>query len=84
MENSTAVIFIKDTEGRFLFINPQFEKLFNITNEQFKGKTDYDLFDPEIADAVRENDRQVLTSLAPLEAEEVVMQDGELHTYMSV
>lgn len=84
MDNSTALIFLKDTQERYLFVNRQFENSFHITNLEIQGKTDYDLFSKEIADVVRENDQKVLTSLAPLEIEEVVEQEDELHTYMSV
>ncbi|HEY9707194.1 MAG TPA: PAS domain S-box protein, partial [Oculatellaceae cyanobacterium] len=84
MDNSTAAIFLKDTQCRFLFVNRQFENLFHVTNEQIQGKTDYDLFSKEIADVVRENDQKVLTSLTPLETEEVVEQEDGLHSYISV
>jgi PAS domain S-box-containing protein len=39
IDNSTAVIFIKSIDGRYLFINRHAEKVFNVTNEQLKGKT---------------------------------------------
>jgi len=83
MDNSTALIFIKDAEGRFLFINRRFENLFQITNEQIQGKTNYDLFSKETADAICANDLHVLSSGVPLEVEEVVTQDDGLHTYIS-
>ena len=84
MDNSTAAIFIKDAEGRFLFINRKFEQIFKITNKQIKGKTDYDIVPKEIADVLRENDRNIITSGTPLELEEVAAQDDGLHTYFSV
>jgi PAS domain S-box-containing protein len=84
MDNSATLIFIKDAAGRFQFVNHQFERLFNITNEQIQGKTDRDLFPPEIADAVRQNDLQVLSSGIPLEIEETIALDNGLHTYLSV
>jgi len=84
MDNSTAAIFIKDAEGRYLFVNRRFENLFRISNEQIKGKTDYDLFPKETAAAVHSNDLNVLASGVPLELEEVVYQDDGRHTYISV
>ncbi|MCA1991416.1 MAG: PAS domain S-box protein [Coleofasciculus sp. S288] len=84
MDNSTAAIFIKDAEGRYLFINRKFEQIFKITNKQIKGKTDYDLFPKQMVDAIRENDLNILTSGTPSELEEVVAQDDGLHTYFSV
>ena len=84
MDNSTALVFIKNRDGRFEFINRRFENLFHITNEQIQGKTDRDLFAEELADILRQNDIKVLTSGMPLEIEEVASQDDGLHTYLSV
>jgi PAS domain S-box-containing protein len=83
MDNSTALIFIKDIEGHFLFVNRRFENLFQITNEQIQGKTNYDLFSKETADVICANDLHVLSSGVPLEVEEVVTQNDGLHTYIS-
>jgi PAS domain S-box-containing protein len=84
MDNSTAMIFVKDIDGRFQFINRRFENIFNITNAEIQGKTNRDLFPEELANTVRQNDIKVLTSGVPLEIEEVVAQGDELHTYLSV
>ncbi|MBI4490458.1 MAG: PAS domain S-box protein [Deltaproteobacteria bacterium] len=81
IDNSTRVIFLKDREGRYLLINCEYEKLFHITREQIKGKTDYDLFPREMAEAFRANDLKALETGAPLEFEEVVQHDDGLHTY---
>ncbi len=84
MDNSTALISVKDTAGRFQFINRRFENLFNITNAEIQGKTDRDLFPEKVADTIRKNDLKVLTSGVALEIEEVVSQADGLHTYLSV
>lgn len=84
LDNSTALIFVKDSRGRYQLINRRYEELFHITKEQALGKTDYDLFAPEIADRFLKNDRAVLASGEPRAVEEQVMQDDGLHTYISV
>jgi PAS domain S-box-containing protein len=83
MDNSTAVIFVKDTQGRYLFVNRKFEQVFHITNDKIQGKTDYDIFPKETADIFRENDLKTLAKDAPLQIEEVVSQDDRLDTYLS-
>ncbi len=83
VDNSAAVILLKDTEGRFLLINRQFEHLTGITNNDAQGKTDYDLFPKATADAARENDRQVIGSGETLVREEVMPHPDGLHTYIS-
>lgn len=84
LDNATAVVYVKDVEGRYLFINRQFEKLFHRTRDAIKGKTDLDLWPKEVADAVQANDRRVIESKTPIEFEEVAPHDDGLHTYISV
>jgi diguanylate cyclase (GGDEF)-like protein/PAS domain S-box-containing protein len=82
--NSPAIIYLKDTEGRFLLVNREFENLFHLTGEQIVGKTDHVPFPREIADRFRANDLKVLASKTPLEFEETTSLDDGLHTYISV
>lgn len=84
LDNTTAVMYVKDTQGRFLLINRQFEELFRVTRDQVVNKTDYDLFPGAMADALRANDQKVLETRAPLEFEEVAPLDGEVRTYISI
>ncbi len=80
LDNSTAVIFVKDLEGRYLRINRWYEVLHGVTEAEVKGKTDYDIHAREIADALRANDQEVIAANAPLQFEEqVVTADGLRH-----
>ncbi|MGK5093471.1 ATP-binding protein [Deltaproteobacteria bacterium TL4] len=84
LNNSTAIIFVKDVESRYLLINRQYEELFHITNQEIQGKTDYDLFPKERAEAFRQNEQTILKTLQTTEYQETVPQDDGLHTYISV
>lgn len=84
MENSPALIFIKDIEGRYLQINRQFETTFRLTQGEIVGKTDLDVFPPEQAAAFRANDRKVLKTGTPMEFEEVAIHDDGPHTSLVV
>ncbi|MCW9030978.1 MAG: PAS domain-containing protein, partial [Gammaproteobacteria bacterium] len=84
LDNSPAVIYIKDSEGRYQLINKQFEKLFNISMDKIAGLTDYDLFPQELADIYRENDLNVLNNKHPIEVEEVASYGDGMHRYLSV
>lgn len=84
IDSTTAVIYMKDPDGRYLLINRRFEELFHVTNEAARGKFDYELFPKQTADAVRANDVRVLDARSPLEFEEVVPHDDGLHTYISI
>ena len=71
---------LKDAEGRYLFVNRQFEKTFHVRQEEIKGKKDDEIFPPEQAAAFRANDLQVLQAGVPMEFEEATLQDDGPHT----
>ncbi len=83
-DNSTAVIYVKDLQGRYLMVNRCYEDLFHVRREEMIGKTDYDLFPKEWADAFRQVDQQVAREGRAIHAEEVAPQDDGTHTYLSV
>ncbi len=84
IDNSTAVIYVKDTQGRFMLVNRHFEKLFNITKTGSIGKTDHDLFPKDLADKFRANDLKVAASGTVLISEEAAPHEDGLHTYISI
>jgi PAS domain S-box-containing protein len=84
IDNSAAVIYVKDLEGRYLLVNRRFEELFHVTRESVAGRTDYDLFSKERADAYHAFDERVIAAGTSLEAEEEVPQDDRVHTYISI
>jgi PAS domain S-box-containing protein len=84
IDNSPAVIYIKDTCGRYLLLNKHYEELLDISRENAIGKKDDDLFPKELARKFQENDRTVLKSNCAQEFEEVALHsNGELRTYIS-
>ena len=84
LDNTTAVIYIKDMQGRYTFINKQFETLFHIKREEIKGKTPYDCFPKEVAAAHLENDRKVFEAKIPIQFDEKATHDDGVHLYISV
>ncbi|MDO8140321.1 MAG: PAS domain S-box protein, partial [Candidatus Brocadiales bacterium] len=85
LDNAPAIIYIKDLQGRYTFINKQFEKLFHIKRDEIKGKTPYDCFPKEIADSHLENDRKVFETKVPMQFDEAATHnDGVVHSYISI
>jgi PAS domain S-box-containing protein len=83
-DRTPAVIYVKDLEGRYLFVNESFLEIFRVTRERIIGHTDIDLFGPEVAERFRSMDRRVVQSnVALTEEESVPLEDGE-RTYLSV
>ncbi|MBI3784063.1 MAG: PAS domain-containing protein [Deltaproteobacteria bacterium] len=84
LDNTTAVIYLKDTSGRYQLINIQYEKLFHVSREEVVGKTDYDLFPKAHAEAFRRNDSLVQEAGRSMVFEEIAPHDDGDHTYISV
>ncbi len=83
VDNTAAVIYVKDMDGRYRLVNRSFEALFEVTREHATGHTDDELFPSHVAAAMRANDRRVIREHVPLEVEEVMDQADGPHTYLS-
>ena len=83
-DNLTAIIWVKDLEGRYLLINGGYEKLFDLHREKIIGKSDYDLFPKEQADAFRAVDKRALAAGTPVQAEETAFSGAAAVTFLSL
>jgi PAS domain S-box-containing protein len=84
INNTTAVIYVKHADGRYLLTNRQFEQIFNLTTEQIVGHTDHEIFPKDIADVFRANDVTVLDRNTTVEYEEYAPHQDGLHAYISI
>jgi PAS domain S-box-containing protein len=84
IDNSAAVIYVKDLEGRYLLVNRRYSELFHVSDEAIVGKSDHELFPKDMADAFRAMDQRVAAADAPVIEEEVAPHDDGPHTYVSV
>ena len=76
-KHTSSIIFVKDKQGRYVVANDTAANWLGTTVDEMLGKTDRDLFPPEVAQAIQSADRQVLETTEPLEYEETVVQSGE-------
>jgi PAS domain S-box-containing protein len=84
LDHTTSSISIKDLSGRFMLLNQAYENAFGIKEEYVKGKTVFDIFDKEVADAIRNSDMEVIRLQQQMKMEEVAPQNGELHHFVSL
>jgi PAS domain S-box-containing protein len=84
VDNSTAVVYVKDLKGRYLLVNHRFRDVVRRDELSIQGKTDHDLFPSEVADAFRANDQRAAAAPQALVEEETVPQADGVHTYLSV
>ena len=80
LEYSPNWIFLKDTEGRYLLVNREIERVFGVSQEQIKGKTDSEISPPEQAAEYRANDLKVLRAGLTMEFEEIALLEDGPHT----
>jgi len=83
IDGSPSPIFLKDSAGKFLTINTSLERMLGISREEIKGKTDYDIASPEVADYWRAHDSQVMETGEAIQIEEVAdLADGH-HIFLA-
>jgi PAS domain S-box-containing protein len=70
VENLPQNIFRKDREGRFTFANQRFCEMAHRSLAELVGKTDLDLFPPELAEKYRRDDERVMETGQILETVE--------------
>jgi diguanylate cyclase (GGDEF)-like protein/PAS domain S-box-containing protein len=69
MHNSPAIVFMKDREGRFTYLNAEFLRRMVPSGQNWIGKTNFELFPTELTAQLNENDQRV-------------WQDGKVHEYI--
>src|SRR5690606_36188532 len=85
IDNSIAVIYVKDMQGRYLLVNRHFCAIFKLDGaDAVVGKTDYELFPAAAADVFRAMDLRAAVAQSPLVEEEDAPQHDGVHTYVSV
>jgi PAS domain S-box-containing protein len=84
LDNSPAVVFLKDLQGRYQLVNRHYEELFHVTKASVVGRTDFDIFPAELAEQYQANDRAVVAAGVPLTVEETGLHDDGLHAYIAV
>ncbi len=84
LDNAPSVIFAKDLDGRYLFVNRRPYEELDRSVEDYVGHTDEEIFPGRDAEAIRENDLRVIESRSTLVTEERITGGKGLRTYLSV
>ncbi|WP_434684865.1 PAS domain S-box protein [Pseudanabaena minima] len=62
MNNIPHLAWIKDEQGRVIAVNEPFARTFGVSAEELVGKTAYDIFPADLAQAYHDDDAEVLQS----------------------
>ena len=84
LNNSTALIFARDAEGRFLFVNRQWERVFGMKSAEVVGRLDHEVRGQARAQSYQANNRLVLERNSTMVFEETLPLADGLHTYISI
>jgi PAS domain S-box-containing protein len=83
-DNTLAVIYVLDTEGRFVLVNRRFQTLFHVSNEQIFGKPLEEVFPKAFVEVYRQNNQKVLAARTAMEFEEPAPHGDETRVYASI
>ncbi len=72
MNHGPAIAYIKDEEGRFLYVNEPLARAFERPVEDWLGRTDFDMIDAEAAQQVQEHDLTVFNTEEMVVTQEIV------------
>jgi PAS domain S-box-containing protein len=78
-----GIITIKDLLGRYWMVNPRAEALYKLDQAQMLGKTDEQLFEPDVAALMRRNDEHALSRGGHHLTEEKVRYEGRERVLIS-
>ncbi|WP_295442638.1 chemotaxis protein CheB [uncultured Thiodictyon sp.] len=85
MDHSPAIAWIKDAEGRHIYLSRTFEQRFGVRLEDWQGKTDAELGTASAAEALWRADREALAAGRPIEQEdETLGPDGQVRVWHSI
>lgn len=84
LDNTPAIAFLKDLQGRYLFVNRRMAEVIGRPREELIGKTVWEVTPKELAAAADEHQRTVLAQQGPVEFEETVMYPDGPRTHLAV
>ena len=83
IDNTPAMIYAKDLEGRYLIANRSYAEMLDTTPAAIAGKTASDLFPSEAAARMMRNDREVMVRGEPVVREEAMAHGPPGRTYLA-
>jgi len=82
-DNAEAFIFVKDLEGRYLFINRLYVNLLKRPAAEILGRTAHDIFPSESADSFSASESDVLQDGLPRVVEATAAVDGQTRYFLA-
>jgi PAS domain S-box-containing protein len=84
VEKAPALIYVKDLDGRYLLVNRHMAEVLGVEASSVLGKTVFDVYGPEQAQALAAFDQRMLAAGEALEGEEELLRADGLHMYITI
>ena len=84
LDNTPAVVYMKDIDQRYLYVNPAFERLFDRSREEILGKRSEDIHPEVNVEQINEMDREVLSEGESNKYVEDFRIDGKRRVFFNV
>ena len=81
---SSEIIYAKDINSRWIYVNPALEKILDKKSEYLLGKTDLEIYSTSIGDTILKNDRRIMDYSMKETLEEVIETKGGNRSFISV
>lgn len=78
MENTASFVHIRDINGRYLYVNKEYERVFECKNEEIRGHSYTEVLDAELAAIAAHYEKQIIATRESIRTETKVQRsDGE-------
>lgn len=77
MKNLPALAFMKDANGRYVFLNKTYQDLLKVNQVELIGRTDNEIWPAELAASMKENDNIVMSQERVVTSVETVVHGDE-------
>lgn len=84
LDNSPSLIYMLDTESRYIFVNRQWETVTGTPRDEVVGTTPYDFWPKETAEAFIQSHQEIIEQRTFQRREEMVAHGNRMHTYLSL
>ena len=81
LSNIDAAVYLKDSEGRYLYVNQRVAELFGRPIDDILNRTDAQLLAPEVANRLMQMDQVVMTTKTRQARDEVVIGPDNIPRY---
>src|SRR4051794_26488273 len=82
LDHAPVVVFARDVQGRYLYVNLAFEELIGKRAEEILGRTPEEVLPPEVAGTIRDSDREAIDAGQGVVVEAVAVYGGARRTIM--